>query len=61
MKQKTNKTISKRFKISSKGKMFKKNVQTSHLKRKDDTSSKFRKKKLSLLSKGFSKKFKKLV
>lgn len=61
MKQKTNKTISKRFKISSRGKILKKNIQTSHLKRKEDVSSKFRKKRLSRLSKGFSKKFKKLI
>jgi len=60
-KQKTSKTIRKRFKITSKGKIYKKRVCTSHLNRKETTNSKFRKQKMSLIPKGWSKKIKKLI
>lgn len=60
-KQKSSKTIGKRFKVTHTGKLLKKRVCISHLNRKETTSSKFRKKRLSQVSKTLSKKFKKVI
>lgn len=60
-KQKTRKTIRKRFKITAKGKTFKKRVNTSHLRRKNSNSAKFRKQRLSEVPKGSLKKLEKII
>jgi len=58
---KTRKSVSKRIKITSKGKFLKGSIDNSHLKRKEDTSSRSRKSKYSELSKGFAKRMKKML
>lgn len=60
-KAKTRKVVTKRFKISGKGKLIKKSSRISHRKRIDDSSTKSRKKKRSVVSKGFTKRVKKML
>ena len=60
-KQKTSRTIIKRFKITSSGKLLKKRACTSHLNRKETANSRFRKQKLSEIPKGLLRKIKKVI
>ncbi|MFH1566210.1 MAG: 50S ribosomal protein L35 [bacterium] len=60
-KQKVSKTITKRFKITSKGRVFKKRACTSHLNRKESTNSKLRKRHLSEVPKGLLRKIRKII
>jgi len=60
-KLKTRKSVSKRVKITSKGKFLKGSINNSHLKRKEDNSSKSRKSRYSHISKGFAKRMKKML
>ena len=63
-KLKTKKIVTKRVKITKGGKgnkILKKNVNTSHLNRKDDSSTRSRKKGRSLVSKSEVTKVKKLL
>lgn len=59
---KTKKTLLKRVKISKRGKILKKQVGTSHLRSKWDTSKRHRKTNLDEVSStGYVQKFKKLL
>ncbi len=60
-KAKTRKIVTKRFKITKKGKVLKKATNISHLKRNDSKTAKYRKKRESEASKSFSKKVKKMI
>jgi len=65
-KQKTNKTIAKRFKKTAKGKLLRKHITISHLRRKEtsrkETSSQKRRKSgFEDVHEGFAKKLKKLI
>lgn len=61
MKQKTHKGLSKRLKITKNKKMLKGKVVNSHLKVKNTANVKVRKKQKTEVSKGFVKKFRKLL
>ena len=60
-KTKTRKSVSKRIKITSTGKFLKRSIENSHLKRKEDSSSKGRKARYTEISKGFAKRMKKMM
>jgi len=60
-KQKTNKTIAKRFKKTAKGKLLRKHITISHLRRKETSSQKRRKSGFEDVHEGFAKKLKKLI
>jgi len=61
-KLKTKKTLTKRIKLTKKGKMLRKQIDTGHLKRKWSTNKKHRKNKSKLIgNKGHQKKFKKML
>lgn len=60
-KQKTRKVAVKRFKATKTGKVKRGFSQKGHLGRKEDASSKSRKKGTTDVSKGFAKKIKKMV
>lgn len=60
-KLKTRKSVSKRIKITSTGKFLKGSIDNSHLKRKEDSSSKARKARKTEISKGFAKRMKKMM
>ncbi len=60
-KAKSRKIVMKRFKITGKGKLRKKHCNISHLNRRDDSSTKSRKKHTSTVSKGFAKKIKLMI
>lgn len=61
MKQKTHQGAKKRIKVSKTGNIFKGAVNNSHLKRKQASNVKHRKKKFSEMSKGFTKRLRRLV
>jgi large subunit ribosomal protein L35 len=61
MKAKTHKGTVKRIKRTKTGKMLKGKVHNSHLARKEDTSSRMRKKRTDEVSKGYAKKVRKLT
>ena len=61
MKQKTHKGLSKRIKVTKNKKLLKGKVVNSHLKVKNTVNKKVRKKLMSVVSKGFVKKFRKLI
>ena len=61
MKQKTHKGVSKRIKITKKKKMIKGSVVNSLLKVGNTTSKTYRKARTSEVSKGFVRKFRKLL
>jgi len=61
MKQKTRKTIKKRFKITSSGKLLRGHAYSSHLKTKKSASRLRRQKEPQELFKSLSKKLKKLI
>ena len=61
MKQKTHQGLSKRIKITKNKKMIKGSVVNSHLKIGNSTSKTHRKARKSEVSKGFVKKFRKLL
>jgi len=58
---KTRKGVAKRIKITSSGIMKKGQINNSHLKRKDDNSSKLRKARKTTISKGFAKRMKRML
>jgi large subunit ribosomal protein L35 len=58
---KTRKSVSKRIKITSTGKFLKGSINNSHLKRKEDSSSRARKARSTQISKGFAKRIKKMM
>ena len=61
-KMKTRKTAAKRVKITSKKKLVKKSIMSSHLKRKWNTDKRLRKRKDRLITaKGYKASFKKLL
>lgn len=66
MKQKTHKGAQKRIKMPKKGKgksttMLKGAIRNSHLKRKDGASTRHKKKRQTQVSKGFTKRIKRLI
>ena len=61
MKQKTRKTASKRFKVTSKGKLLRGHAYSSHLKRKKTKSRIRRQKEPTIVFKGVAKKIKSLI
>lgn len=61
MKQKTRKTMEKRFKITSSGKLLRGHAYSSHLKSKKSKARIRRQKEPILLSDSFAKKIRKLV
>lgn len=60
-KAKTRKVVVKRFKLTKGGKMLKSQSKTTHLGRKDDSSTKSRKKRLVEVKGKFKKKFLKML
>ena len=61
-KMKTRKTAAKRVKITSKKKLVKKSIMSSHLKRKWNTDKRLRKRKDRLITaKGYKASFRKLL
>lgn len=60
-KAKTRKIVTKRFKITSKGKLLRKPSRTSHRNRIDDASTKSRKSGRLRVAKGFEKKIKSMI
>jgi large subunit ribosomal protein L35 len=61
MKRKTKKTVSKRFKETSKGKIIRGHAYSSHLKRKKTKRRIRRQKEPSIVSKGFAKSIKSMI
>ena len=61
MGQKTRKTISKRFKVTSTGKLIRGHAYSSHLKMKKKKSRIRRQKEPQILNKSFSKKIRRLI
>ena len=60
-KQKTRRIVTKRYKVTGKGKVLRKPSRTSHRNRIDDSSTKSRKSGLMQASKAFSKKLKAMM
>lgn len=60
-KMKTRKVVVKRFKLSKTGKVLREHSKTTHLGRKDDSSTKSRKKGIETIKGKFKKKFLKML
>jgi len=60
-KQKSRRIIKKRFKITSNGKIKRKAVNASHLNRKQDSSTRHRKKRTLEVTGKYQKKIKKMI
>ncbi|PJA41201.1 50S ribosomal protein L35 [candidate division WWE3 bacterium CG_4_9_14_3_um_filter_34_6] len=60
-KMKTRKSAVKRFKLTKSGKLFRNRTHTTHLGRKDDSSSKNRKKRSVEVVGKFKKKIKRMI
>ncbi len=61
IKVKSRRTVTKRFRVTKKGKIIRKHASTSHLRRKNDSASKLKKKRTTLVKGKFVKKVSKMV